>query len=92
MLEQATTTILHIDYLSPSDDFTAGEPTPVIISGVGPEWLSYNQRQAGGILGGLQLIREGGELPPSVMLRVRTTYWVPFESTIPIDLGGMRLG
>lgn len=92
VLEQSTTSILQVDYLTPSDDFTAGEPTPVIISGVGPEWLSYNQRQAGGVFGGLQLIREGGALPDTIVLRVRTTYWVPFETSVDIDLGGMRIG
>jgi hypothetical protein len=92
VLEQSSTTILQIDYLTPSDDFTAGEPTPVIISGVGPEWLSYNQRQAGGVFGGLQLIREGGDLPDTVTLRIRSTYWVPFETTTTIDLGGTASG
>lgn len=92
ILPQSTTTIIHIDYATPSDDFTAGEPTPVIISGIGPEWLSYNQRQAGESLGGLQLVRAGDDLPATIPLRVRTTYWTPFETSIDIDLGGMRFG
>jgi len=92
VLPQSSTTIIHIDYLTPSDAFTAGEPTPVIISGVGPDWISYNQRQAGGVFGGLQLIRNGSELPETITLRVRTTYWVPFETSIDIDPEGIRNG
>ena len=92
ILPQADTTIIHIDLETPSDDFTAGEPAPAIISGVGLDWLSYGQRQAGGQFGGQQVIRRGADLPETIRLQVRSTYWVPFETSIAIDLGGVRLG
>lgn len=92
VLPQSDSTILHIDYVAPSDSFTAGEPAPVIISGVGPEWVSYNEREAGGMSGGLQLVRRGGGLPDTIRLRVRTTYWIPFETSVEVEVGGVLVG
>lgn len=92
VLPQSNTTIIHIDLQTPSDDFTAGEPAPAIIRGVGLDWLSYGQRQAGGQFGGQQLIRRGSELPDTIRVEIRSTYWVRFETSIDIDLGGVPLG
>jgi len=85
VLQQRESVIFQIDYETPSDGFTEGEPTPIIIQGVGTEWDSYNQRQ----FGGLQLILGSDRIPDPFLLRVRSTYWVSFETSVPVDLGGI---
>jgi hypothetical protein len=84
VLPQAESVIFQVDSTTPSDSFTAGEPTPAIIRGIGTQWESYNQRQ----FEGLQLILGSTEVPDPFLLEVRTTYWVPFETSISFDLGG----
>jgi hypothetical protein len=84
VLPQSSSVIFQLDIEIPHESFTAGEPQPVIIRGVGPDWDSYNQRQ----FEGLQLTLGTAEIPDPLQLEVRTTYWVPFETSIRVDLGG----
>jgi hypothetical protein len=88
VIPQQVSVIFQIDVTSPHDPFTAGESMPVIIHGVGPEWVSSNQRQ----FEGLQLILGTSQIPDSLRLEVRTTYWVSFENSVAVDLRGVGIG
>lgn len=88
ILQQRDSVIVSLDTVGPHASFTAGEPTPVIIRGIGTDWVSYNQRQ----FEGLQLILGSGDLPDPLLLEVRSTYWVPFESSLSVELGGVNIG
>ncbi len=84
VLAQADSVIVQLDLDQPSDLFTAGEAAPVRITGIGPEWLSTGPRS-----GGLQLVRSGSELPPTIDLVARTSYWIPFTSPIAVNIEGV---
>jgi hypothetical protein len=88
VLPQSQTVIFQIDTTTPSDTFTAGEPAVVRLEGIGPEWVSSGQRETGD----LQLIRSGSEIPPTIRLRVRAVYWVPFDGRLTVDLTGVEDG
>ena len=88
VLPQQVSAIFQIEVESPHDPFTAGESTPVIMRGVGTDWVSYSQRQ----FEGLQLSLGSADIPESIRIEIRTTYWVSFNDVVTIDLGGVAVG
>lgn len=86
ILPQATSFIVHIGLEHPSDSFIAGSDV-MVVTGIGPEWLTATQRQFGGV----QLVREGPEVPDPLEVRVSTAYWVVFDRPVELDIGGLNL-
>lgn len=88
ILSQRASVIFQLEVTLAHDSFVAGEATPVIIRGVGPDWVSYNQRQ----FEGLQLTLGTPDIPDPLRLEVRSTYWVPFQASVAVDLRGVNVG
>jgi len=88
VVAQSTSVVFHLGFVKPVDEFTSTDPNPVSVNGVGPEWTFANAMA----FGGTALTRQGSEVPDPLMLRVRSAYWVLFDRTVPLDIGGLSLG
>jgi len=87
LLPQSVSFIVHLDMEHPMDLFST-DPNPVRVNGAGPEWTTATPRLSGGV----QLVREGPEVPDPLVLRISSAYWVTFDRTINVDIGGLNLG
>lgn len=86
VLRQRTTSIVQLDVHVPDDEFAAAGFFPYPrIRGVGPQWRAGGPRDTGGV----QMLWEGGEMPDIITVQIRSVRWIPFESSIDVDLGGL---
>ncbi|MDX1450784.1 MAG: hypothetical protein R3246_17170, partial [Acidimicrobiia bacterium] len=88
VLEQAETTLLHLELIHPPGAFGATEQPDFWVYGSGPGWGPTNAR----VGGGHSLTYFGPRLPDPVVLTISSSRWIPFDAVTDIDVTGLQHG
>ena len=88
VIAQSTSVIFHLAISRQPELFTSSDSNRLGIRGVGPEWTVSNSLVSGS---GLSLTRQGPDIPDPLVLRVSSSYWLAFDRTVDLDIGGLHL-